>query len=158
MTQTTRPPVPQPAVALGYAGAIPFVASAAAVWIMEPPIRTVALDALIAYGAVILSFMGGVRWGLAIAGGRPPRLTELFVSILPAFFAWIGLLLEQSGQATWTMAAIIVLIGSFGWLLWSDMGATARGEAPGWYPGLRVPLTLLVIGSLTAALAHLLLV
>ena len=53
------------------------------------------LQSLIAYGAIILTFLGGIHWGLAL-NYRKERIAIwlLFESILPAFIAWIVLLLS----------------------------------------------------------------
>ena len=67
----TRSIVPPAAKWFGALGALPFVALAAAVTIPDSPYREPASFALAAYGAVILSFLGGVHWGLTIAGFGP---------------------------------------------------------------------------------------
>jgi len=54
------------AKALGYAGLIPFVVFSIGCWIPLPYV-TNAPYILITYGAVILSFMGAVHWGVAMA-------------------------------------------------------------------------------------------
>ena len=72
-----RPGVPQSALLLGYAGALPFigcVVMALAGLLMPPP---VALLWLVAYGACILSFMGGIHFGLAIAAPQSPSFLRL---------------------------------------------------------------------------------
>jgi len=58
-------PILHPVRLLGYAGLFPFFAAAAAALLGPPPWRGAALSALAAYGAVILSFLGAVHWGLA---------------------------------------------------------------------------------------------
>ena len=47
-------------------GLLPFLATALLSWIAAEDWRGVALYALAAYGAVILSFLGAVHWGLAL--------------------------------------------------------------------------------------------
>ena len=55
---------------LGYAGLIPFVGGALFVWLLvgrvedEPFVFVV--RALTSYAALIVSFLGGIRWGTAI--------------------------------------------------------------------------------------------
>jgi hypothetical protein len=51
--------------ALGLAGLIPFVALALLV-ALNPRIKEEAASALLAYGAIILSFLGGIRWGFTV--------------------------------------------------------------------------------------------
>ena len=55
------------ATALGIAGLIPFAAGAALALLSDD--AAAARAALLAYGAVILSFLGAVHWGLALASG-----------------------------------------------------------------------------------------
>ena len=70
LTTKLLPDVPPAAAVLGLAGVLPFVA--AAVGSLQPgPLGAFALTALIAYGAVILSFLGGIHWGMAIHRANP---------------------------------------------------------------------------------------
>ena len=55
---------------LGYLGLIPFVSLAAAAVFAPTSLRGLASDALLAYGATILSFLGGIYWGWR--SHRPP--------------------------------------------------------------------------------------
>ncbi len=95
-----------------------------------------------AYGAVILSFLGGIHWGLAIASnhgnGDLPR--RLFVSVAPSLVAWAGLLLPLR-------VGLLVLAAGFAAVLYVDVRATRAGEAPPWYPRLRGPLSAAVLAT-----------
>lgn len=126
---------------LGYAGLIPFVAAAVAGLVSganDFPVR-----ALVAYGAAILSFLGGVRWGLAMATAEPAALLRpLLISVLPSLAGWGALLLP-------TPTSLIVLSAAFSLLLLADLRLTS---APAWYGTLRVPLSLGSIASLLAGL------
>ena len=101
-----------------------------------------------AYGAVILSFLGGIQWGLAIRNsdgnartrqGLTPILT---VSIVPSLIGWAGLLVEEP------LGFGLLIIG-FALVLISDVRAVNKGIAPRWYLRLRYPLTAVVISCLT---------
>jgi len=48
----------------GYAGLLPFVFLAVAIWVVEPGHRSLLGLALASYGAVIASFLGAIHWGL----------------------------------------------------------------------------------------------
>ena len=74
------PTIPPAALTLGLAGLLPFAACAAAAHALPPGQQGVALQALAGYGAVILSFFGGVRWGLVIRG---PAKGALFPRLVP---------------------------------------------------------------------------
>jgi len=66
------------------AGLIPSVAGAALVWLLQPESRPIAATALLAYAAVIVSFLGGIRWGIGFRDGMP----RLFLwGVLPSLVA-----------------------------------------------------------------------
>ena len=141
--------VPKPALWLGASGALPFVACAIASLAAPELLAGQATVALIAYGAVILSFLGGVHWGMAIAiagpgWGQSPPARRLIVSVIPSLVAWAALLVAVK-------PALYLLAVSFLAMLFIDMTAARQAEAPGWYPRLRLPLTLTVVASLIAA-------
>lgn len=148
----SRPAVPTAAAWLGAAGLLPFAALALAALAAPGGWRDLALTALSGYGAVILSFMGGCRWGFASAGlGRGPTWGPLAISVVPALYAWVALLVtpDEPGGAT----ALLLAFG-FPALLLADVGLAARGGAPAWWPSLRWPLTLgATLAMLVGALA-----
>lgn len=145
--------VPSSAIWLGGTGALPFVALLAATvfgpadWI-DPAGRALAL-----YGAVILSFLGGIQWGLAIAtpsGSDDALGRRLAVSVLPSLIGWGALLLPLQ-------IGLYVLAAAFALVLFLDAQTSLKGEAPAWYPKLRLPLTAvvmtcLVVGALFTAI------
>lgn len=135
--------VPAAAKWLGGLGAVPFVALAIAGHLTGASWQWPALFALCAYGAVILSFLGGIQWGLAIVGGahESRRTRRLIWSIVPSLVAWAALLLPVH-------SALPLLALAFGGMLWLDIRASAAEEAPPWYPRLRWPLTVTVVTSL----------
>lgn len=135
--------VPKAAKWLGAFGAVPFVALALAGFIYEGPLRDQLVFAVTAYGALILSFLGGVHWGLAIAdpSQSPTAPRRLTVSVLPSLIGWAALLLPIS-------SALVLLAAAFILMLILDRWASTNGEAPAWYPSLRWPLTLVVVTSL----------
>ncbi len=141
MSEFERTTVPAAAAWLGGLGAIPFVGLAALTF-TDSALGAMAHPALLGYGAVILSFLGGVQWGVAIA--RQARGGLLTLSIVPSLVAWVALLLPGR-TAHWTMAAAIVA------LLLIDLALARRGLTPAWYPRLRVPLSTVVALSLMAA-------
>lgn len=58
--------VPSAAVQLGYAGLMPFLAGALLTFPIAGDMRPWGTTLLLGYGAIILSFMGGVHWGAAM--------------------------------------------------------------------------------------------
>ena len=137
--------VPTAAAWLGALGALPFVALAIARYGVAGHASAFYHDALAAYGAVILSFLGGAQWGLAIGGAARASgdklAGRLVVSVIPSLVGWAALLVEER-------AGLLLLAVAFAAMLWVDLRAARQGRAPAWYPRLRVPLTVVVIASL----------
>jgi len=139
--------VPVAARWLGLAGLVPFVGFAALIWllqVLENSNASFASMLLTGYGAVILSFMGGCRWGLAAAQlGEGPSVKMLGISVLPALYAWVVALLPDA------VAQLLLALGLL-LLLWADVNLTRNGGAPSWWAALRWPLSLGAAGSLVA--------
>lgn len=142
---TTRlfPEMPPAAAILGLAGVIPFAAASLASF-AGGAVGGFAQGALLAYGAVILSFLGGIQWGFAVQCGRPD-FPHLGISVVPSLVAWAALL---SGGA----AGLLLLAAAFAGVLAIDLRLTREGTAPAWYPRLRTMLTAAVIACLLPAL------
>lgn len=142
-----RDGVPPAAIWFGAAGVLPFAGLALVLIVGPPEWRAPAEAGLVSYGAIILSFMGGCRWGLAAAGlGTGPGAANLAISVVPALYAWAVTLL---GGAT---ALVFLALGLVALLL-ADIGLTRRGGAPLWWPHLRLPLTAGAVASLLAGAA-----
>ena len=136
---------PVAAAWLGGLGALPFVALSVAAHGLSDPMRAFAAHALAAYGATILSFLGGVHWGLAIGSHRDDKELKLagwlVLSVIPSLLGWSALLLP-------IRIGLFGLAASFLVMLPVDLRATRIGRAPAWYPKLRIPLTCVVVISL----------
>ena len=140
--------VPRPALVLGVAGLIPFLAGIAGVWALGYPAYILALNLTMAYAAVILAFLGAVHWGLALAQGAAGNWRRLAPSVLPALAGWFALILPNA-------FGLLLLAVGFAAVFLVDRTAVAAGRAPGWYKALRKPLTLVVLASLAASYAAL---
>lgn len=146
---TQRLRVPRAAAWLGTLGLIPFVGLSLACAVIDGAGKTEADFALVAYGAVILSFLGGVHWGSALtdsgsAQGNRALFRRLTYSVVPALVGWVALLLPSP-------ANLLTLIPAFLVLLAFDVHASRANEVPAWYPALRWPLTLVVTAALSLA-------
>jgi len=138
----TTAQVPRAAAWLGAAGLVPFLAGAAVLWLgpAEPRVA----QALAAYGAVILSFMGGCRWGFAAAGlGEGAGWRALTISVVPALVAWGAVM----APGDWPL---IVTAGALAALYLADLSLSRAGGAPVWWPRLRLPLTAVAAACLIA--------
>ncbi len=143
--KVTLADVPMPARVLGFAGLIPFLAAGLAVWFTPLVWKLLALDIQLAYGAVILSFMGAVHWGLAMAGGSAAMTYQrLGWSVLPALLGWVGLLLNPA-------FGLVLMAAGFAGVYLGDLRSIAAGNTPAWYRALRKPLTVIVIASLLSS-------
>lgn len=144
--------VPRSVIWLGALGAIPFVSIAVAVPFLESDLVQKARYVACGYGAVILSFLGGIHWGLVLAGGDRGNVEAkdapwLVVGVLPALVGWGALMIAGS------VGLLALAIAFYGMFL-VDRQAARKGVAPDWYPALRRPLSIVVIVSLAfAALA-----
>jgi len=124
--------------ALSIAGFLPFAALAMGSVLMDDaPLAQFALERFKTYGAVILSFLGGIRWGLALLNGEAHWRSLLF-SVVPSLVGWFALLLPDVWCVA-VMAAVFLMQG-----IWDGIYIN-RGHAPPWFAPLRVTLTVLVV-------------
>jgi len=135
--------LPPLAAQLGYAGLIPFVALSLGMWLLPESYQGQASTALLAYAAIILSFMGAAHWGLAIAAEKVDGW-QMGLSVIPALIAWFASFASP-------MINYSILIIAFAGLCVFDGRMVKQGKAPAWYPKLRTPLTAVVVASLIVA-------
>jgi hypothetical protein len=92
------------AVGLSVAGLVPFLVAGVIV-LLDPVETPIAVQVLISYGAVILSFVGAVHWGFALRDSAHPlpglavtpqvlgyERQLLTFGVLPALLGWVALL------------------------------------------------------------------
>lgn len=128
--------VPEPARLYGLAGLIPFVGLSALSLFGPDEWRDVILKALAYYGATILAFMGGCRWGFAASGmGEGAAWKPLGLSVIPSLWAWVALMLPPPFEKEMLGLGLLALYVA-------DLRLTLEGGAPSWWPQLRLPLTL----------------
>ncbi|GJD94970.1 DUF3429 domain-containing protein [Methylobacterium iners] len=129
-------PVPPLALVLGIAGLIPFLGFAfLSISGNDGGLSTIGLSPrtiLSAYGAVIASFLGGIRWGAAAA--REGSNLDYLVAILPSLIAWTALALP----APWDLRVLGILVLAWGLI---DQDLPRRGLVPRWLGWLRLALS-----------------
>lgn len=132
--------IPSAALWLGLAGLIPFYATAFGAAAADAALARLSLVSFSIYAAVILSFLGGARWGLELARApHAPSLQRLCFSVAPSIGGWaIAVASAVAPFAAGIVAAIaIMFLLQFIW----DAAAGREDLAPGWYPRLRGTLT-----------------
>ena len=139
--------LPAFAVLLGLAGLLPFIACGL---LAITPAGDRGAQALAAYGAVILAFLGGVHWGFALPepSGRGER-SRLSLGVLPSLIGWVALLLTVAVNASAGLG--LLLIGFVATTLVEARGAAA-GLVPRGYMRLRYGLSGLVVTVLSIVL------
>jgi len=149
--------VPRPYVVLGLLGGVPYLltssttiylahqaglAASGVLTSLDPGVALTLLDRAlniqVTYGAVMLSFLGALHWGMEFAGlGGYKGYSRLALGAAPVIYAWPTLALDP------TMALIAQWVGFTG-LWYADLRATVAGWTPKWYSQYRFYLSLLV--------------
>lgn len=128
---------------LGYGGLIPFIGLAVLANV-EPAHGFLYRGALLVYGAVILSFVGAIHWGVAMMTtslSDQDRRSCYVWSVVPSLLGWITYILSP------VIAAFVLILG-FLLQYWRDAILARKIEWPVWYLPLRIRLTLVAILSL----------
>lgn len=134
---------------LALAGFVPFAVLTGAQFVPGATmIQTLGLAALKVYAAIILSFLGGIRWGIAVkTAPAHGEMGTYLLSVVPSLWAWLAFF----APGPWGFVMFAFGFAAMGW--W-DRALVARGAAPRWFGFLRVTLTWLVAPTmLLAALA-----
>ncbi|KAJ5606071.1 hypothetical protein N7510_008852 [Penicillium lagena] len=158
--------VPKEALAIGMAGVVPYLVTSMETVYLSYEINRAAVagDGLlfsgqtaelmlhmlepiqVGYGAVILSFLGAIHWGLEWAGyGGKYGYRRYAAGVLAPAVAWPTLLLPVE-------YALISQFLAFTFLYYNDARAAAAGRAPHWYGMYRFVLTFVVGASIVATL------
>jgi hypothetical protein len=138
---------------LALAGAVPFLLATSALFVSDASsVRVPAITALVTYSAVILSFLGGIEWGLAIrdeSGTESTRVIALGLSTVSSLAAWAVLWLPSPN---WQVGAALALFVAV-WV--ADQWMAERGLLPTWFVDLRTAVSALVAATLAVALFRL---
>lgn len=145
---------------LGYSGTIPFI-SLAVILLLDassttpaasgPAASGLAASALHLYGAIILSFLGGLHWGRIACNPdiKPSDKWFLIYSVIPSLMGWSSYLLSDIWQG-----AALMLIAGFIISYVIDIRFIRLGAWQSWMKPLRTNLTLIACFSLTVLLLH----
>ncbi|WP_297488746.1 DUF3429 domain-containing protein [Acidocella sp.] len=151
------------AVLISLAGAVPFLVLAAIV-LLDPLGSPTAIEVLVSYGAVILSFLGAVHWGFALRDTAHPVNGEklppavlgaerqlLIFGTIPAIIGWAALSLMLHFNAP-ALALFVLLAGFFITIVVETIGR-GRGVVAGNYLALRWGVSVIVLLVLVVVLA-----
>ncbi len=134
----SAPRSPRAVLIAGYAVLVPLVAMAMVVVTTYPANGTDAvLKVEITYAAALLSFLGGIRWGIALMAGAAHlqwRPLTLITAALP--LAWVILFLSPPLALTALMVGYLLI--AFGERLGND------NPVPHWYRALFLPFTVMI--------------
>jgi hypothetical protein len=152
--------LPPAAIGLGIAGLVPFIGlGIAALATSDDVAAQRILLALVAYGAVILAFLGGVHWGFVLHPAALPAgmdagtrrdATRLGLGVLPSLIGFAALLTPLLGVPEVGLAVLIV-----GYLatIVTEMRLRRRDLVPAGYMTLRWALSVVVLIVLVVVLA-----
>jgi hypothetical protein len=143
---TLRAETPMSVSLLGYGGLLPFALLTLALW-AEPADSAFWTLALVSYGAVILSFVGAIHWGIAMMShGLAPRLANrrFMWSVVPSLVGWSATLLPPQ-MGVW------LLVAGFALHYWQDHLLQTHTTLPRWYLPLRRRLSVVACLSLVVA-------
>ena len=150
--------LPALAVVLGALGLLPFLGCTAGIILFPSEVPAPNLvQAIIAYGAVILAFLGGVHWGFAldsapallVPGQAATDNKRLALGVLPSLIGWAALLVPLLSSP---LIAIVLLILGFVVTTLAEAQAHRRGTLPGGYMALRWVLSTIALLCLVVVL------
>ena len=150
--------LPPFAAILGAAGLIPFAGASLGALARDYPWSEICLLALVAYGAVILAFLGGVHWGFALLDGPAQTLgvrrARLGLGVVPSLIGWGALLIAFAG---FPLGGVALLLAGYIATTVAEGRAARMGLVPPGYLLLRYILAAVVIVFLVSVLIGLLL-
>jgi len=158
--------VPREAYLIGLAGLLPYVATSLSTFycaweiqhshahgtglLLSDKTAEALLHVLeplqVGYGAMIISFLGAIHWGLEFAKfGGTHGYSRYLTGVLATGLAWPTTLLPVE-------TALISQFLLFTFLYYNDSRATKRGWAPAWYGVYRFVLTFIVGSAIVVSL------
>lgn len=128
---------------LGIAGLLPFVACTVLLLVLgrHNALAGPVIEVFTSYSVVVLSFLGGIRWGYALLPARdgetPVHAQLLAWSVLPPLIAWAAVFMSHPA------ALALLLIAYCAQGVWDSFSAHTGG-LPRWTAPLRIMLTVAV--------------
>lgn len=138
-------PAPRPLWVIALLGLAPFPTAALTYLYGPVHLSGPALTVLLTWSAIMLGFLGGIRWGLE-SSRASPRWTRLAQSVLSPAAGWAMIFGRGSIETAWLLCGFLAAF-ILQWLY-----DHAAPEVPARYPRLMTTLTLGACLSLAAAL------
>ena len=136
------------AVRLGFAGLVPLIVLS--LWLAGIPVdhvwREMTIRLLTGYAAVVLSFLGGMRWALAVAGAYAETRRDIAISVVPALLGWAVMFIPPH----FGFVLLAVAFAAHG--AW-DALAGQSGIMPAWFVRQRTQLTAAAVITMIIAFA-----
>lgn len=131
---------------IGVLALLPFLGLAAWLTGIAPdhPWRAGTISLLTTWSALFLTFLGGIRWGVAIREDRHAAVRDLLLSALALVLGWAAF----AAPVPYTFAALAVVYAAVG--AWDSFASHAQ-SAPAWYGRLRVWQTTIIVAALILA-------
>ena len=114
----------------------------------ETHIRIPAIAALVTFAAVVISYLGGIEFGLALreeGSGETIRALAMSMSALPSLASWGVFWLPSPRQQIGAAIGLFVLV----WF--ADLYFARRGLIPSWFVDLRTAVTVIACAILGLA-------
>jgi hypothetical protein len=136
------------ATRIGFAGLVPL--AVLTIWLAGIPVdhvwRDMTIRLLTTYSALVLTFLGGARWGVALGGSLARAGRDIALGVLPALLAWIVLFIPPQ----YGFGLLAVAFAAQG--AWDTLAGQA-GTLPPWFARLRMQLTAVAVVAMIVAFA-----
>ena len=79
-----------------YLGTIPLMGMAVLMWLVHHEVHGFVAVAMTSYAGIVVSFLGGVHWGIGLRSGvKAPKLHFIW-GAFAAFAGWFGVLMHPA--------------------------------------------------------------
>jgi hypothetical protein len=134
---------------LAITGTLIFAVMTAFLFSSENHVRIPAIAAMVTFAMVVISYLGGIEFGLALkeeGSNEPIRALAMAISALPSLAAWGVFWLDSPQKQIGAVIALFVLV----WF--ADLYLARRGLIPSWFVDLRTAVTVIACIILGVAL------
>ena len=133
---------------LAITGTLVFAIMTAFLFTSEAHVRIPAIAALVTFAAVVISYLGGIEFGLALheeGSNERTRALAISMSALPSLASWGVFWLSSPQQQIGTAIGLFILV----WVC--DLYLARRGLIPTWFADLRTAVTAIACAILGVA-------